>query len=461
MRMVGHGSSDNAASYGVYAFGLLPRWTALRDSITLGVYYESELDLSGSAVLALSQSGRTPDVIAYVERARARGAFTIAVTNDSGSAWPGVAEAVLPLAAGPERAVAATKTYLNQVAALALLAACSAGQGRAMVDDLRVIAEQVDALIPAIQPRIATLAQAFAYVGRMFVIGRGVEFATAREIALKLQETCRVAADSLTATDLAHGPVAALDPLFPVWAIASADAALPAVLDAAARRARWARPWSRAERGGADPRPGPRPPRPLSAVPAALPAPLDRPGPAVRARARAGEGTGRGSARRVEQGHAGALEPGGFHGARDGRVDGRHGLSFPTHGSPPKYVAKIFSAVRVASACVVSVGFMPPTPLGSAELSATNSRLTNHDSPFGSTTESADRGPSASSSAGGRGRARGSCARSPSPPRRAAAGPPWPRGTRGSVSSAPSACRYGTPRAGSHRARRPASTARA
>jgi glucosamine--fructose-6-phosphate aminotransferase (isomerizing) len=233
--MVGHGSSDNAASYGVYAFGLLPRWTALRDSITLSVYYESELDLTGSAVLALSQSGRTPDVIAYVERARARGAFTIALTNDPGSALADAAEAVLPLAAGQEHAIAATKTYVNQVAALALLAACAAGTGPRMVEDLRVIAEQVDALIPAIQPRVAAVANAFAYVGRMFVIGRGVEFATAREIALKLLETCRVAADSLTATDLAHGPVAALDPLFPVWAIASADAALPAVLDAAAR----------------------------------------------------------------------------------------------------------------------------------------------------------------------------------------------------------------------------------
>jgi glucosamine--fructose-6-phosphate aminotransferase (isomerizing) len=69
----------------------------------------------------------------------------------------------------------------------------------------------------------------------MFVVGRGLEFATAREIALKLLETCRVAAEPLTATDLAHGPVAALDPLFPVWAIASADETLPAVLEAAAR----------------------------------------------------------------------------------------------------------------------------------------------------------------------------------------------------------------------------------
>jgi glucosamine--fructose-6-phosphate aminotransferase (isomerizing) len=235
IRMVGHGSSDNAASYGVYAFGLLPRWTALRDSITLGVYYESDLDLSGSAVLGLSQSGQTPDVIAYVERARTRGAFTIAVTNDPDSALAQVAEAVLPLEAGPERAIAATKTYLNQVAALALLAAAAAGTADRMASDLRLVAEQLDALISTVQPRIGAVANAFAYVGRMFVIGRGVEFATAREIALKLLETCRIAADSVTATDLAHGPMAALDPLYPVWAIASRDKALPAVLEAASR----------------------------------------------------------------------------------------------------------------------------------------------------------------------------------------------------------------------------------
>ena len=235
VRMVGHGSSDNAASYGVYAFGLLPRWTALRDSITLGVYYESDLDLSGAAVLGLSQSGRTPDVIAYIERARARGAFTIAVTNDPRSELAHTAEVVLPLAAGPEQAVAATKTYLNQLAALALLAAAAAGTAGQMAADLRAVAELVDALIPDVETRVGRVANAFAYVGRMFVIGRGVEYATAREIALKLQETCRIAADSLTATDFAHGPVAALDPLFPVWAIASHDKALPAVLEAAAR----------------------------------------------------------------------------------------------------------------------------------------------------------------------------------------------------------------------------------
>ena len=111
VRMVGHGSSDNAASYGVYAFGLLPAWTAMRDSISLSVYYGAKVDLRGSLVLGLSQSGQTPDVLEYVERARARGAFTIGVTNEPDSSLASAADFVLPLAAGPEHAIAATKTY--------------------------------------------------------------------------------------------------------------------------------------------------------------------------------------------------------------------------------------------------------------------------------------------------------------------------------------------------------------
>jgi glucosamine--fructose-6-phosphate aminotransferase (isomerizing) len=235
IRMVGHGSSDNAASYGMYAFGLLPRWTAFRDSISLSVYYGAELDMSGCTAVALSQSGRTPDVVQYLERARGRGAYTVAITNDPGSELAAAAEAVLPLSAGPELAVAATKTYVNQVAALGLLAACSAGVGPAFVEELRSVRDLMAELIPALEARITNVAVPFAYAGRMFVIGRGAEFATAREIALKLLETCRVAAEPLTATDLAHGPVAALDPLFPVWAIASDDETLPAVLEATTR----------------------------------------------------------------------------------------------------------------------------------------------------------------------------------------------------------------------------------
>jgi glutamine---fructose-6-phosphate transaminase (isomerizing) len=235
VRMVGHGSSDNAASYGIYAFGLLPRWTALRDSITLTVHYDAGPELAGFPVVALSQSGRTPDVVAYVERARELGAYTIALTNDEQSELALAAQEVLPLAAGPEQAIAATKTYVNQLAALGLLAAHAAGEGARFREGLLATIEALDAFIPAVEAHIREVAQPYAFTGRMFVIGRGAEFATAREIALKLLETCRIAAEALTATGLSHGPVAALDPLFPVWAIASHDGTLPTVLEAANR----------------------------------------------------------------------------------------------------------------------------------------------------------------------------------------------------------------------------------
>ncbi len=235
IRMVGHGSSDNAASYGVYAFGLLAGRTAIRDSISLTVYYGAKIDLAHSTVVALSQSGRTPDVLEYVTRARREGAFTIAVTNDPESALAEAAHAVLPLAAGEEHAVAATKTYSNQIAALALLAAELAGRGDELARELDQAAAELERHLPLLERAAASIAIPFASVGRMFVIGRGPEFATAREIALKLLETCQIAAEPLTATDLAHGPVAALDPLFPVWAVATDDESLQVVVEAAAR----------------------------------------------------------------------------------------------------------------------------------------------------------------------------------------------------------------------------------
>jgi len=235
VRLVGHGSSDAAASYGVYAFGVLPGWTAMRDSISLTVYYDAKLDLSGSVVVALSQSGETPDVVEYVKRTRARGALTVAVTNGPESELGRAADATLPLAAGAERAVAASKTYVNTLAALALLAGGTALRGGEIADGLRRLAEQMAEALGPLEHMVSNVAAAFAYVGRMYVIGRGIEFATAREVALKLTETCRVAAEPLTATDLVHGPVAALDALFPVWTIASRDQSLPAVVDAATR----------------------------------------------------------------------------------------------------------------------------------------------------------------------------------------------------------------------------------
>jgi glucosamine--fructose-6-phosphate aminotransferase (isomerizing) len=235
VRLVGHGSSDAAASFGVYAFGLLPGWTAMRDSISLTVYYDAKIDLSDSVVIGLSQSGETPDVVEYVTRARGRGAFTVAITNGTDSSLATAADATLALAAGPERAVAASKTFLNTLAALVWVAGGAAERGREIAEGLRRVSDQLSQSLESLEQSVSNVAMAFAYVGRMYVIGRGIEFGTAREVALKLTETCRVAAEPLTATDLAHGPIAALDSMFPVWTIASRDESLPAVLEAAAR----------------------------------------------------------------------------------------------------------------------------------------------------------------------------------------------------------------------------------
>jgi glucosamine--fructose-6-phosphate aminotransferase (isomerizing) len=233
VRLVGHGSSDAAASYGVYAFGLLPGWTALRDSISLSVYYRAEVDFASSVVIGVSQSGRTPDVVSYVERARQRGAFTIAVTNDAESELARAAELTLPLHAGEERAVAASKTLVNTFAALALLAGCAAGRGSEVAAAMQEVAETMRAALPGLEAAVAPLATTFAFVGRMYVVGRGIELGTAREIALKLTETCRIAAESVTSTDLSHGPIAAVDAMFPIWTIASRDECLPALVAAA------------------------------------------------------------------------------------------------------------------------------------------------------------------------------------------------------------------------------------
>jgi glucosamine--fructose-6-phosphate aminotransferase (isomerizing) len=233
VRLVGHGSSDAAASYGVYAFGLLPGWTAFRDSISLTTYYRAELDLSRSAVIGLSQSGRTPDVVSYVTRARERGALTVAVTNDPASELAAAAEHTLALEAGEEQAVAASKTLLNTFAALALLAGAVAGRGDEVAEAVDAVGGLLEEALPQLEAAVAPVARSFAFVGRMYVVGRGIEFGTAREIALKLTETCRVAAEPWTSTDLSHGPIAAVDAMFPVWAIASRDESLPALVSAA------------------------------------------------------------------------------------------------------------------------------------------------------------------------------------------------------------------------------------
>jgi glucosamine--fructose-6-phosphate aminotransferase (isomerizing) len=239
VRLAGHGSSDNAASYGTYAFGLIAGLPAFRDSISLAVYYDTDFDLADSLVIALSQSGRTPDVVSYLAHAASQGATTLAVTADLDSPLAEVADACVSLGTGQEEAIAATKTYTAELGILALLAAHLAGVGERYASALEEAASALAAWLAAPPPALEPLAAALLESKRMMILARGPEFATARETALKLLETCRLAATPLTTTDFAHGPVAALDPDFPTWIIAAADATLPAAR-AAAERARAA-----------------------------------------------------------------------------------------------------------------------------------------------------------------------------------------------------------------------------
>jgi glucosamine--fructose-6-phosphate aminotransferase (isomerizing) len=219
----------------MYALRLLCGWTVVRDSMSLPLYYGAPAAAPGELAIGISQSGETPDVVAWLTAARAAGALAVAVTNGEDSALARAADHVLLVHAGAERSIAATKTYTGTLAALALLGAHAAGRGAPMEGALRLAAAAAEQALPALAEAVAPVAAELAAIERLYVIARGVELATAAEVALKLTEVCYVGAKAMSATAMAHGPVAALDARLPVWAVASDDAALPAVREALAR----------------------------------------------------------------------------------------------------------------------------------------------------------------------------------------------------------------------------------
>lgn len=240
VRIAGHGTSDHAAIYASYLLRVRCGWTVVRDSMSLPLYYGVAAAAPGELAIGISQSGETPDVVEWLERARGDGATTVAIVNGEGSSLARVADLALDVGAGPERSIAATKTYTGTLAVLALLAAHAAGGARAAADALAEVADTAEGALPGFERAVEPVAEALAGVERMYLVARGIEVASAAEIALKLTEVAYVGAKAMTATEMAHGPVAALDPSVPVWAVAARDATLPAVVEAA-RRARDAR----------------------------------------------------------------------------------------------------------------------------------------------------------------------------------------------------------------------------
>lgn len=237
VRIVAHGTSNHASLYATYALRLLCGWTVVRDSMSLPLAYGAPSAAPGEVAIGLSQSGQTRDVVAWLERARAAGATTVAVTNERDSALAGHATEVVLMHAGTERSVAATKTYTCMLAALALIGAHAAGpqRGAELSAALRETADRAEAALPGLERDVEAVAAALARVERLYAVARGVELATAAETALKVTEVAYVSATGMTATEMAHGPVAALDGALPVWAVASDEATLPSVAEAVAR----------------------------------------------------------------------------------------------------------------------------------------------------------------------------------------------------------------------------------
>jgi glucosamine--fructose-6-phosphate aminotransferase (isomerizing) len=215
--LAARGTSDNAARYGQYLFGATNGLPVALATPSLFTLYGKPPRLQEALVIAISQSGQSPDIVAVLEEGRRQGALTLAITNDASSPLACAAEHVVSLHAGQERSIAATKTYTASLLALAMLSTALAG------DDERLRAiEALPALtaeVVASAPDIMEAARRYRDTEACVVISRGYNYATAFEIALKLKELAYVLAEPYSSADFEHGPVALVEHGFPVLAV--------------------------------------------------------------------------------------------------------------------------------------------------------------------------------------------------------------------------------------------------
>jgi glutamine---fructose-6-phosphate transaminase (isomerizing) len=218
------GSSDHAATYGQYLLSTRLGIPVASMGPSVATVYGTALQLKGQLFIAVSQSGRSPDLLQLTCAARTAGALTVALVNDEESPLADLAEVTLPLCAGPERSVAATKSYLTALVAFLQLAAHWS-------DDPALHASV--AAVPATLRAAAGLdwfpaLRSLEPARNMFVIGRGLGMGAALELALKFKETCRLHAEAFSAAEVSHGPLALAGPGFPVLALGQDDRSAPA-----------------------------------------------------------------------------------------------------------------------------------------------------------------------------------------------------------------------------------------
>lgn len=219
------GTSDNAARYGQYLLGAHNGLPVGLATPSLYSIYHQPPRLEHALVAGISQSGQSPDIVAVLAEARRQGVPTLAITNDAGSPLAAHADHLLLLHAGEERAVAATKTYMAQLAALALLS-CALADDRDRLDALRQAPRLVERIL-GMDDEVAAAVERYRFMEACVVLGRGYNYATAFEIALKMKELNHLIAESYSSADFMHGPIAVVCGGFPALLVAPSGAVFP------------------------------------------------------------------------------------------------------------------------------------------------------------------------------------------------------------------------------------------
>jgi len=225
------GSSDHAATYAQYAWSTLAGYPVALAAPSLLTMYKTRLRLANALVVGISQSGQSPDIIAVLEEGKRQGRPTLAITNDGASPLAAMADHVLELHAGPEQSVAATKTYTAQLAVMAIFAAALSGQAQHLAE-LQQVPGAIESTL-RLDPAIAQSVERYRYMDRCIIIGRGYNYATSFELALKLKELTYIMATAYSSADFRHGPIATIESGLPVFLVMPAGATFDDMYDLA------------------------------------------------------------------------------------------------------------------------------------------------------------------------------------------------------------------------------------
>jgi len=215
--IVARGSSDHAAVYGRYLLEAATGKPVSLAAPSLHTLYRVDADYGGQLVIAVSQSGATPEIVRTLDALQTGGGRGLAMTNDPHSDLARTADGVIELQVGEERAVPATKTVTAQFIAFALIAA-ALGRAPFTRDQLDLVPTATESILDDPEPPAAA-AERLAGTSELIVVARGYMYAAALETALKVKETCSVLADGYSSADLRHGPIAAVTRGFPVVAL--------------------------------------------------------------------------------------------------------------------------------------------------------------------------------------------------------------------------------------------------